>query len=180
MSNPIFDNNGGNGLNLPEEVKEVEEAIQHLHPAVEIKSYDPETGIALAGTRFDPPIPFDPSPGEVIGSTALASSLQREAIILTEKVAQKDAELSIVRSANQYLKETQVPNIIIPNASLRKSINLCLDLALVGVIAIMVADASSPAFNLEAYTIPVLAGLGVLRTAFGRVQDQNTPTEGES
>lgn len=71
---------------------------------------------------------------------------------------------------------TQTPNVVIENPAVRKGVRTVIDA--VGAVAFVaqVADVASPAFDISAYTIPVLAAYAAARVVFGFVVDNpNTP-----
>lgn len=70
------------------------------------------------------------------------------------------------------------PNVNIQNPRARKIARTVLDVAGVVVGLVVVVDAASPAFNVEAFTVPALAGYTFLRAAFGLgIDNPNTPAE---
>ena len=76
---------------------------------------------------------------------------------------------------------TQTPNVVIENPAVRKYLRLGLDFIGAALFITLAVDASSEAFNLLEYTVPVLAGWTAARTIFGFAVDApNTPTAGRS
>lgn len=72
---------------------------------------------------------------------------------------------------------TQTPNVIIENPRVRKVVRTSLDLIGAVLFITMAVDASTEAFNLLAYTVPVMTGWTAARTVFGlTVDNPNTPT----
>lgn len=111
----------------------------------------------ISGVRFDPPIPFT----DEVPKLDTRNSLK--------------LENQILRSEVDRLTAVETPNVVIENPRLRKTIGLCLDIALLGVITAMTVDVSTPAFDISFITTPALAGIGALRAGFGFVQNANTP-----
>ena len=71
-----------------------------------------------------------------------------------------------------------VPNVVISNPKVRKVARTVLDAVTLALGVVVAVDASTPAFDLLPVTAPVMAGLTVLRFAFGvGIDNRNTPTE---
>ena len=69
------------------------------------------------------------------------------------------------------------PNVVIQNPVARKVARVVLDVIGAALVITMAVDASTPAFDLLAVTVPVLAGWTAARTVFGfAVDTPNTPT----
>ena len=69
------------------------------------------------------------------------------------------------------------PNVVIQNPTARKIARIVLDVIGAALVITMAVDASTPAFDLLAVTVPVLAGWTAARTVFGfAVDTPNTPT----
>lgn len=78
--------------------------------------------------------------------------------------------------SNSTVPASPTPNVVIENPKIRKAVRTGLDV--VGGVAFIaqVADAASPAFDIGAITIPVLAAYAAARVVFGFVVDNtNTP-----
>lgn len=72
---------------------------------------------------------------------------------------------------------TQTPNVVIENPRIRKVIRTVLDCIGGAAVIVQAADAVSPAFDLGAVTVPVLAAYATARVVFGFVVDNtNTPS----
>ena len=72
---------------------------------------------------------------------------------------------------------TQTPNVVIENPKARKVARTVLDVAGVVLGTVVIADASSGAFDVAAITVPALGVWSYLRLAFGlAVDNPNTPT----
>ncbi|GAA5198470.1 hypothetical protein [Microbacterium jejuense] len=72
---------------------------------------------------------------------------------------------------------SQTPNVVIESPKVRKTVRTVIDV--IGALAFvaMVVDQASPAVDIAAITVPVLAGYGALRSVFGFVVDnRNTPS----
>lgn len=70
-----------------------------------------------------------------------------------------------------------VPNVVIRNPKARKIARTVLDSITLILGVVVAVDGATPAFDLIPVTTPVLAGLAVLRFAFGLgVDNRNTPT----
>ncbi len=70
----------------------------------------------------------------------------------------------------------QTPNVVIENPKARKIARTVLDVAGVILGTVVIADASSPAFDVAAFTVPALGVWSYLRLAFGlAVDNPNTP-----
>lgn len=68
------------------------------------------------------------------------------------------------------------PNVVIENPKIRKGIRTALDCIGGAAVIVQAADAVSPAFDLGAVTVPVLAAYATARVVFGFVVDNtNTP-----
>jgi hypothetical protein len=72
---------------------------------------------------------------------------------------------------------TQTPNVHIENPNVRKALRTVLDvIGGLTFIATMV-DIASPAFDVAAFTVPILQGYAAARVVFGfAVDNPNTPT----
>jgi len=71
----------------------------------------------------------------------------------------------------------EVPNVVITNPKVRKYARVVLDVIGAVLVIAMAVDASTPAFDLLAVTVPVLAGWTAARSVFGLAVDApNTPT----
>lgn len=71
---------------------------------------------------------------------------------------------------------SETPNVNIENPKVRKIVRTILDS--VGAVAVIAsaADLASPAFDIAAWTIPVLAAYSTARVVFGfAVDNPNTP-----
>lgn len=72
------------------------------------------------------------------------------------------------------------PNVVIENPRVRKIARTVLDTLGAALVITMAVDASTPAFDLLAITVPVLAGWSAARTVFGlAVDNPNTPVKVE-
>ena len=70
----------------------------------------------------------------------------------------------------------ETPNVVISNPKLRRGIRIGLDTIGALLFITLAVDASTEAFNLLEWTVPVLAGWTAARTVFGfAVDDANTP-----
>ena len=70
------------------------------------------------------------------------------------------------------------PNVVIESPKARKIARTILDVIGVTLGLVVVVDAASPAFTVDAFTVPALAGYAFLRAAFGiSVDNPNTPKE---
>lgn len=75
---------------------------------------------------------------------------------------------------------TQTPNVVITNPTARRIARTVLDTVGAALVIVMAVDASTPAFDLLAVTVPVLAGWTAARTVFGfAVDNANTPRVGK-
>lgn len=75
---------------------------------------------------------------------------------------------------------TQTPNVVITNPTARRIARTVLDSVGATLVIVMAVDASTPAFDLLAVTVPVLAGWTAARTVFGfAVDNTNTPRVGK-
>lgn len=61
------------------------------------------------------------------------------------------------------------PNVVVSNPSVRKVANIALGVIGLAVGTAVVVDASSPAFDITAWTTPITAGYAYLASAFGLV-----------
>lgn len=74
---------------------------------------------------------------------------------------------------------TQTPNVVIENPKARKIARTVLDVVGVVLGTVVIADASSVAFDVAAFTVPALGVWSYLRLAFGlAVDNPNTPKAG--
>lgn len=72
---------------------------------------------------------------------------------------------------------TQTPNVHIQNPNVRKAIRTILDVIGGLTFIVMMVDVSSPAFDVAAWTVPILQGYAAGRVVFGfAVDNPNTPT----
>lgn len=62
---------------------------------------------------------------------------------------------------------TQTPNLVIENPAIRKGANIILGVVGLLVGTATVVDASTPAFDISAITIPVTVGYAYLAAIFG-------------
>lgn len=77
---------------------------------------------------------------------------------------------------NPAPRPQQTPNVIIESPQARRVARRILDVVGAALVITMAVDASTPAFDLLAVTVPVLAGWTAARSVFGlTVDDQNTP-----
>lgn len=77
---------------------------------------------------------------------------------------------------NPAPRPLQTPNVIIESPRARRVARRILDVVGAALVITMAVDASTPAFDLLAVTVPVLAGWSAARSVFGlTVDDQNTP-----
>ena len=69
------------------------------------------------------------------------------------------------------------PNVGIENPKTRKIVRTIVDVIGAAVFVAMAVDASSTAFDIAAFTVPVAAGYTAVRSVFGfAVDNRNTPT----
>jgi hypothetical protein len=74
---------------------------------------------------------------------------------------------------------TETPNVVIENPNVRKTVRTVIDVIGATAFVAMVVDQAAPGLDIAAYTVPILAGYGALRSVFGFVVDnRNTPTYG--
>ena len=72
---------------------------------------------------------------------------------------------------------TQTPNVVIENPAARKIARTVLDVVGAVLVITMAVDASTEAFSVIEYTVPVLAGWSAARAVFGlAVDNPNTPS----
>lgn len=72
---------------------------------------------------------------------------------------------------------TQTPNVVIESPRARKIARTVLDVAGVVLGTVVIADATSAAFDVAAFTVPALGVWSYLRLAFGlAVDNPNTPS----
>ncbi len=71
---------------------------------------------------------------------------------------------------------SETPNVVITNPKVRLALRSVLDVIGGGAFIAQVVDASTPAFDISAWTVPILAGYAVARVVFGfAVDNTNTP-----
>lgn len=64
---------------------------------------------------------------------------------------------------------TDTPNVVVANPNVRKVANIALGVVGLVVGTAVVVDASSPAFDITAWTTPITAGYAYLASAFGLI-----------
>lgn len=71
---------------------------------------------------------------------------------------------------------TQTPNIVIENPSVRRNVRLAIDIVGTAILAVMAFDTFAEWLDITPVTIPALATWGLIRQAFGYgVDNPNTP-----
>ncbi|MDR7113875.1 hypothetical protein J2X03_003777 [Microbacterium trichothecenolyticum] len=63
----------------------------------------------------------------------------------------------------------ETPNLVVSSPKVRKIANIALGVVGLAVGTAVVVDASSPAFDITAWTTPITAGYAYLASAFGLV-----------
>jgi len=72
---------------------------------------------------------------------------------------------------------TQTPNVHIENPNTRKIVRTILDVIGGAAFIAQMVDYAAPAFDIAAWTVPVLTGYAAARVVFGfSVDNPNTPT----
>jgi len=64
---------------------------------------------------------------------------------------------------------TETPNVVVANPKVRRAANIALGVIGLAVGTAVVVDASTPAFDITAWTTPITAGYAYLASAFGLV-----------